>query len=420
MVLTRGSALWARRGILAVVLVGAALIPGRARSLPAAHCTGQSCHPVTAKISWKRPLPGRWTAQSGALGTVLSKGQAYAAAGGGVAAVGFGVSVVAYRLATGAPLWTMALAGFPPQSAIVSVRAWDNVVTAGVSVPATRGRAAHREEIVLSAATGARIRDYPAAAYGGAVWASAARTVVVGPRAVTSYVNATGKVAWQVRTGAVAQAWRVARDDLFVAISRDGYLGTAPVTALRQIDLRTGAQKILRPAGGPFAGTLSAAIGGAVLFSGPAGISAYSGTDGRLLWHRPGVVPEAADAVRQTIYVTSGKALIGINPSTDAVVTRASTPGAAGLYAVSNGVALGLDQGALGDVWGYDLATKQVIWTVKAVPWPHFFVDLSGIGGSASPAGGTIVLASCAQPGAASSSGSAPPCLRPQLVAIKS
>ncbi len=52
------------------------------------------------------------------------------------------------------------------------------------------------------------------------------------------------------------------------------------MTALRQIELATGAQKILRPPGGSFAGTLSAAIGGAVLFSGPAGLTAYSGMDG--------------------------------------------------------------------------------------------------------------------------------------------
>jgi hypothetical protein len=409
---------WARRGLLAVVLIGAALIPGRARSLPAAHCTGPGCHGATATIRWKRPLPGLWTAQSGALGTVLSTGEAYAAEGGGVAALGFSVTVAAYRLTTGAPLWTTTLAGFPAGSAVVSVRAWAGVVTAGVSLPAARGRAGRREEVVLSAATGARIRSYPAAAYGGAVWASTARTVVVGPRAVTSYVNASGRVAWRVRTGAVPQAWRMAGDDLFVTIAKDGYLGTAPVTALRQVNVPTGGQKILRPAGGPFAGTLSAAVGGAVLFSGPSGLSAYSGTDGRLLWHSAGVVPEAADPIRQTIYVASGKALIGMDPATGDVVTKAATPGAAGLYAVSNGVALGLDQGALGDAWGYDLARKRVIWTVKAVPWPHFFVDLSGIGGSASPAGDTIVLASCAQPGAAATSGSAPPCLRPELVAI--
>lgn len=407
-----------RRGILVVVLLGAALVPGRARSGPVARCAGQSCHTVTAGVQWKRPLPGSWTAQPGALGTVLQTGQAYAAQGGGVAAVGFGVSVAAYQLATGTPLWTTTLTGFPPGSAIVSVRAWDQVVTAGVSVPEAAGHPAHRAEVVLSAVAGARVRSYPAAAYGGAVWAAAGRTVVVGPRAVTSYVNATGRIAWRVRTGAVAQAWRVAGDDLLVTIAKDGYLGTAPVTALRQIKLATGAQKILRPAGGSFTGTLSAAIGGAVLFSGPTGVTAYSSTDGRLLWHRASALPEAADEIRQTIYVTSGKALIGIDPATDAVVTSAATPGAAGLYAVSNGIALGLDQGALGDAWGYDLSTRRVIWTVKAVPWPHFFVDLSGIGGSASPAGGIIVLASCAQPGAAPSGGSAPPCLRPQLVAI--
>ncbi len=182
MVVTRGSAVWARRGILAVVLIGAALVPGRARSVPAARCAGQSCHTVTATVQWKRPLPGSWTAQRGALGTVLQAGQAYAAAGGGVAAVGFGGErgrLPAQR--PGRRCGPPTLAGFPPGSAIVSVRAWDQVVTAGVSVPEAAGHPAHREEVVLSGGDRARgSRSYPAAAYGGAVWAAAGRTVVVG------------------------------------------------------------------------------------------------------------------------------------------------------------------------------------------------------------------------------------------------
>ena len=112
-------------------------------------------------------------------------------------------------------------------------------------------------------------------------------------------------------------------------------------------------------------------------------------------------MPQVVDAARQTVYVTSGSALIGLDPLTGKVVTRAATPGAGGLYAVSDGVALGLDEGALGRRLGLRPGPDKVIWTTRAVPWPHFFVDLSGIGGSADPAGRTIVLASCAQLGTA-------------------
>ncbi|MGH3273967.1 MAG: hypothetical protein ACRDNZ_06520, partial [Streptosporangiaceae bacterium] len=122
--------------------------------------------------------------------------------------------------------------------------------------------------------------------------------------------------------------------------------------------------------------------------------------------------------VRQTLYVAGGNSVIGLDPLTGRVVASAATLGAAGLYAVSGGVALGLDEGALGDAWGYQLATRRVIWTAQAVPWPHFFVDLSDIGGSANPAGGSIVLAACARLGASTSSGTAPPCLHPELVAV--
>lgn len=418
MVVTRGSAVWARRGILAAVLIGAALIPGRGGSAASSRCAGQHCVQHAGTIRWTRPLPGSWTAQGGALGTVLSSGEAYAAAGGGVAAVGLGVSVAAYRLTSGKPLWTVALVGFQAGASIVSVRAWAGVVTVGVSIPAAPGGADRRTEVVLSAVTGQQLRAYPAAAYGGAVAADRQHAVIVGTSAVTSYSNASGRVLWRIPTGAVDQAWRVAGDDLFITVAKGGYPGAAPVTALRRIDLRTGAQKMLRATGKPFAGTLSGAMGGTVIFSGSAGISAYSGTDGRLLWQRAGVVPEAADTRRLTLYGASGKALIGIDPATGKVVIRAAAPGAAGLYSVSNGVALGLDEGALGDAWGYNLARKRVVWAAKNVPWPHFFVDLSGIGGSVGPSGRTIVLASCAELGTAAASGTAPPCRRPELVAI--
>ncbi|HEY5357948.1 MAG TPA: hypothetical protein VIJ82_09725 [Streptosporangiaceae bacterium] len=412
----RGSAVWARRSILAAVLIGAAVIPGRATRVPAARCAAARCSPSESVIRWTRQLPGSWTAQGGALGTVLSTGQAFAGVGGGVAAVGFGVTVAAYRLSDGAPLWTASLAGFPVSSAIDSVRAWPGVVTVGVSIPAGPG-AVGREEVVLSGTTGRRVRAYPAGPYGGAVAASPAATVIVGTRAVTSYANASGRVIWSRPTGTVAQAWRVAGDDLFVTVAKGGYLGASPVTALRRIDLTTGAQQLLKPAGGSFAGTLSSAIGGAVLFSGPAGLSAYSQASGRFLWRRAGLVPQVADTARQVLYVASGRALIGLAPATGRIRTSSAALGT-GLYAVSRGVAFGLDEGALGDAWGYDLFRKRVIWTAKAVPWPHFFADLSGLGGSADPAGGPVVLAACAQLGVTGASGAAP-CQRPELVAIR-
>jgi hypothetical protein len=59
-----------------------------------------------------------------------------------------------------------------------------------------------------------------------------------------------------------------------------------------------------------------------------------------------------------------------------------------------------------------------VVWTAKTVPWPHFFTDLSGLGGSVNPAGGAIVLAGCARLGVATASGAAS-CQRPELVAIR-
>ena len=416
MAFTRGSAVWARRALLAVVLVGAVLVPGRAASTSAGRCRHSRCQHELAAVQWSRQLPGSWSAQSGALGTVVSQGQAYAAVGSGLAVVGFGASVLAYRLSDGQPLWTEQLSGYPVGSAIVSVRAWPGVVTVGLAIPGGTVSGS-RDEVVLSAATGHRIRAYPAATYGGAVWADATSTVIVGTGAVTSYSNNTGRVAWRRPTGRVAQAWRRDGDNLLVAEAAGGYLGAAPVTALRSIDLRTGAQSIVRPAGRSFAGQLSGAVDGVVLFSDSTGLSAYSEGDGALLWQRPGAVLDV-DAVRQVVYVVSGSALTGLDPVSQRVITRAATPGASALYAVSNGVAVGLDQGALGDAWGYDLARKRVIWTTSAIPWPHFFVDLSGIGGSADPAGRTIVLASCAQVGAAGASTTPPPCLRPRLVAI--
>src|SRR6266705_3795187 len=135
------------------------------------------------------------------------------------------------------------------------------------ALPIRRGRSARRE-IVLRARTGVAARAYPAAAYGGAVDASAATTVIVGRTSVTSYDNRTGRARWRRRTGRVPQAWRVDGTNLYVTIATGGYLGTAPVTGLRQISLRTGAQRVIRLHRGAFDGALSGAFDGVVLFSG--------------------------------------------------------------------------------------------------------------------------------------------------------
>jgi len=67
------------------------------------------------------------------------------------------------------------------------------------------------------------------------------------------------------------------------------------------------------------------------------------------------------------------------------------------VYVVRDGVALGLDQGTTGDAWGYDIGAQRVTMTAPGLPWPHYFVDLSGVGGSADAAGGLVIIADCAQ-----------------------
>jgi len=80
-------------------------------------------------------------------------------------------------------------------------------------------------------------------------------------------------------------------------------------------------------------------------------------------------------------------------------------------------VALGLDQGPNGEAWGYDVRLQRVTWTSPGLPWPHYFVDISGIGGSAESGGSAVIVADCAKlapqtqpsaPGSASSSASWP------------
>src|SRR6202011_4485353 len=66
-------------------------------------------------------------------------------------------------------------------------------------------------------------------------------------------------------------------------------------------------------------------------------------------------------------------------------------------YVVRGGVALGLDQDGNGGAWGYDIAVQRVTLAAAGLPWPHYFVDLSGVGGSADPGGNLVIIAACTQ-----------------------
>jgi hypothetical protein len=176
---------------------------------------------------------------------------------------------------------------------------------------------------------------------------------------------------------------------------------SAPVSALHRIDLATGSEVVVRPIEGlSFAGTLSGAFDGVVLFSSAAGVTAYNGSTGARLWSAHGAVPEGIDHSPRRIYLTEGSNLVGVDPQTGKVKATASgsaVNGAAGVYVVRNGAALGLDQGASGGAWGYALAVQRVTRAAPGLPWPHYFVDLSGVGGSADHVGNLVVIAACRQ-----------------------
>ncbi len=386
--------------MLAATLLAVALVPypviGSA-SVPSATSCHTNCKHAKAagKILWSRPLPGAWTASTGLNGTVPVHGQAYAAVGHGLAVVGVGMSLRAYDSRTGKLRWDDELPGFPAGAEIVSVRVWPGVVTAGVSYGPG---GASRAEIVFSSVTGKQYHWYSATRFGGAVWATAQTTVVVGPGAVTAYADSTGKPRWRGPTGSVAQSWQVDGSDLYVTVAAGGYLGAQPVTALRRIDLDTGVETVVRPAAAAFHGTLSGLVDNVVLFSSNTGVTAYDGLTGLWLWSLRGAIPESNDPSQGRFYLTQGTSLLEVDPASGQVLARApgsAVAGSAGLFAVRNGVALGLDQGANGEAWGYDVGAQRVVWTASGVPWPHYFVDLSGLGGSAEPDGAKVIVAAC-------------------------
>ena len=274
---------------------------------------------------------------------------------------------------------------------------------------------------MLDAVTGKRIRSYNAALADGAVFASKLRTVIVGRDAVTGYSNATGRALWRDPTGAPGQAWRKSGDRLYVTISAQGTAGTAPVTAVRQISLASGVQRLITPPGRSFDGTLAAVVGGSLVFSGGTGLSLYSTATGQLTGMRAHALADGADPAPGVLYAEVGGSLTALNP-----VTGRNEPGAAalpaGAYAVRDGLAIGLGQGSGASVWVYSVTRHRVLWTAKTLPWPHYFADLSGLPGSADPASQMVLITTCARTGPAVTgtvvAGGGRVCVRPRLVAV--
>jgi hypothetical protein len=412
-----------RRVLLACVLLAVLLFPvaglvsaGQPQQAACRGCGGSL--PAVGQ-RWAVPLPGAWLAGNG--GTVPATGQASVAVGGGIAVVGDGLTLTAFALGDGRQLWQTTLDG-PAGGSIMSVRAWPGAVTAGIL--AVGGRA--RTEAVVAASSGAELRHYPAAVFGGAVAASLATTVVVGRNGVTSYDNENGHVRWYHATGQ-NKSWQVDGTTLYVAVSDGGYLSSSPVTALQVMNLRSGAERPLSsPLGQPFSGTLAAAADGVALFASAGGVTAYSGLTGATLWSKAGSVPEGADPAKGLVYLTSADTtLTGVDPQTGRVKTSvpsSAANGGAELYLVRDGVALGLDSGANGDAWAYDVAAGRVTWTSSSLPWPHYFSDLSGLGGSAAVSSDSdvVIIAACPQlASSAAASGSAvDACADPELVAF--
>jgi PQQ-like domain len=412
-----------RRVLLACVLLAVLLFPvaglvsaGQPQQAACRGCGGSL--PAVGQ-RWAVPLPGAWLAGNG--GTVPATGQASVAVGGGIAVVGDGLTLTAFALGDGRQLWQTTLDG-PAGGSIMSVRAWPGAVTAGIL--AVGGRA--RTEAVVAASSGAELRHYPAAVFGGAVAASLATTVVVGRNGVTSYDNENGHVRWYHATGQ-NKSWQVDGTTLYVAVSDGGYLSSSPVTALQVMNLRSGAERPLSsPLGQPFSGTLAAAADGVAPLSSVGGVTAYSGLTGATLWSKAGSVPEGADPAKGLVYLASADTtLTGVDPQTGRVKTSvpsSAANGGAELYLVRDGVALGLDSGANGDAWAYDVAAGRVTWTSSSLPWPHYFSDLSGLGGSAAVSSDSdvVIIAACPQlASSAAASGSAvDACADPELVAF--
>ncbi len=261
-----------RRGTFIAILVRLAVAPGPACG-PALHQPGVLKSAGLARWAW--PLPGAWLAQAGLAGTTPAQGDAYAAMGGQVAAIGIGTTVFAYWSRSGTPAWASSLAGFRAGSRIVSVRAWPGVVTVGVDVPGRgAGSPATRHEVVLDSGTGRLIRSFPAAPFGGAVAAGPVRTVIVGSTRGDQRQQQPdrGRAAGAIRPGPLARApGKVSGNDLYLTVlgpvatwsHRPGPGAAQDLPAVRC------SQHLIRPPGRSFRGVLSRVFAGMLLRCSP-------------------------------------------------------------------------------------------------------------------------------------------------------
>jgi hypothetical protein len=402
---TAGKSPRLRRWVLAAALVGVALVPYPVQGtagVPAATACRSGCRAgVASMVRWTTPLSGAWNVAPGLAGTVPAAGLAYAAVGGGLAAVGAGLTVTAYSSRTGALEWQDTLTGFPAGAAIVSVRAWPGEVTVGVSYRSAagdqHGGAVRRTEVVLSGADGAQSGRYPAATFGGAVAASQKYTVVVGATEVTSYDNTTGHVRWRRPTGPVAQAWRTDGNRLYVAESPGGFVDSAPASALHRIDLATDPSCRPPDRGPVFPRHAERRLRrrGAVLLGGRGNRVQRQHRSAAMVGAR--AVPEGIDHSPRRIYLTEGSNLVGVDPQTGKVKATASAPRSPGRPGCTwSGTAR--RSGSTRARAAAPGATPSPFSGSRGrpgLPWPHYFVDLSGVGGSADQAGNLVVIAAC-------------------------
>ncbi len=143
------------------------------------------------------------------------------------------------------------------------------------------------------------------------------------------------------------QAWERSGNSLFVTVSASGEVGTAPVTAVREINLQSGDDRLIHADRRIIRREAERRVrrDAAVLCRRrPADVQRDS--TGRQTGLRAGAVPEAIDPVQQVLYVEVRGALIGIDPMTGLNEPGTIYPGPPGTYGVRAGVALGLDTGS--------------------------------------------------------------------------